>query len=388
MGNKSYDSLDIFFDKCLNYNSIRSMAKGEHLGEGTIVRYLKELSEYDVQKRKYIQIFWEEKRNESKKGVDKLRVIYDLDDTVFDVLSPDSAYWLGMIASDGCVYEKGNRISLIAKEEDVEHIEAFKSFIKYSGSVKHRNSVCNNNVFRSVFIEIYSEHIKNVLISKYNIIPRKSNIDINYFNFISDDFKLYFLLGYFDGDGYIYESGKEKKVYQAGIVGNFSFLNSVKLFLEEKYCIKTTLVRDNRLGEKYCLNIVQIYSLYLFCCLYKSFGKTCLLKRKFEKVKFISNVLEYKIQKNPNLKYNSNLFIDLRKHKSIVRKTNGVSNTYIIDGFHFQNEDALKKYIFRRDYIVNNNIDLSKWGIRKTLAEAWGITPQKVSDYIKKFFSK
>ena len=48
------------------------------------------------------------------------------------MLTPESAYWLGMLASDGCVYENRNKIYIIAKEEDEGHIEEFRKFIKYT----------------------------------------------------------------------------------------------------------------------------------------------------------------------------------------------------------------------------------------------------------------
>ena len=66
---------------------------------------------------------------------------------VFDNLTEEGAYWLGMLASDGCVHENRNKISIYAKKEDEQHIDSFRKFISYNCPVKTRLSKCNDKVF-------------------------------------------------------------------------------------------------------------------------------------------------------------------------------------------------------------------------------------------------
>ena len=384
MGSIIYTNLEDFYIKCFKYNSINSMAKGEGVADSTIFSYLNKLGDLDIEKQKEIKEFWKLRRKENNFGIYKDRTTYDLNDKAFDVLTPESAYWLGMLASDGCVYENRNKIYIIAKEEDEGHIEEFRKFIKYTCPLKHRDSKCRDKVFRSVYLEIYSKYMKNILINKYGIVPKKSNKDIDFFRYIPDEFKLYFLFGYFDGDGSIFIS----KNLSIEITGNYSFLLSVKKFLENNYYIKSELLCRERNGfaTKYDLKLIQIYSLYLFSYLYLDFGKECLLKRKYNKMIDAHSILKTKVDNNENLKYNSGLFIDIRKNKKII-KDNVCKNCgiFISRGGEFCKECSYKM----KRKVERPPRDILKFDIRNypfiKLSEKYGVTDNAIRKWCKSY---
>ena len=389
MGNKIYLSLDDFYNNCFKYNSIRSMTKGEGVGESTIIRYLNKLKGYDFLKREEVMNFWKVKQCENNFGIYKDRIKYDLDDKAFDVLTQISAYWLGMIASDGCIYENINKISIIAKEEDERHIEEFRKFLRYTCPLKHRDSKCMDKVFRSVYLEIHSKYMKNILINKYGIVPKKSNKDIDYFCYIPDEFKLYFLFGYFDGDGSLLISER----LRIEIIGNYSFLYSVKKFLENEYYIKSDIScrKKNDCATKYELKIRQVYSLYLFCQLYINFREKCLLERKYKKMKEAFLLLKDKVEKNDNLKYHSGYYIDIRKKQDIsnrIREKKKVCKNcgkLICDNAEY----CVDCYNLNRRVVERPSREVLKYEIRNypfiKLSEKYGVTDNAIRKWCKSY---
>lgn len=57
----------------------------------------------------------------------------DLDHEVFDVITPESAYWMGFLFADGCITEyRGGapQVILDLGEKDRAHVEKFRTFLK------------------------------------------------------------------------------------------------------------------------------------------------------------------------------------------------------------------------------------------------------------------
>ena len=55
------------------------------------------------------------------------------DETVFDEITEESAYWMGFLMADGNIYlpkgKRNPRITLVLSEKDKEHIVKFKFFL-------------------------------------------------------------------------------------------------------------------------------------------------------------------------------------------------------------------------------------------------------------------
>lgn len=236
-----FESLDDFYNECFNHNSIKELCETLHIGRNTINSYLRNLKATFPEKYTTIKDFWKIKYNENCRikasmQTDSIRTKYTLDDSVFDIMNPKSAYWLGMLASDGCVHKNKNKISINAQEPDREHIEAFASFLKYSGKVNFRYAEAKGIKYPSVYLEIHSKHIKNKL-AEYGIVPAKSNLDIDYLSYIPDEYKIFFIFGYLDGDGSILTRSEKQIRPNIEILGNKSLIESIQkyLCLEFKY---------------------------------------------------------------------------------------------------------------------------------------------------------
>ena len=131
--------------------------------------------------------------------------------------SQEKAYWLGFLAADGCNYERQYNASIILNihQRDRDHLEKFRTFMKSNAKIVDyiQDAGFSNNT-PMCKITFNSNDMVNDLINK-GVIPRKSlilqppNIEEKYY--------LPFILGYFDGDGSIYQNSNNE--FGISIVG-------------------------------------------------------------------------------------------------------------------------------------------------------------------------
>ena len=219
---------------------------------------------------------------------------------VFDNLTEEGAYWLGMLASDGYILKNGFGLTL--KSEDKEHIERLKKFLDFTGEVKDRNVKCNNGkVYKASYITICSKRLKEVLKS-YGIVERKSNLEIDFLSYIPDKLKIFFIFGFFDGDGSIispfYKNGEKRESHRCilSFTANYTLLNSISYFLARYYNIESGLrkvKKTERTHLKYEMYICRTDSQIVFFREYLKLNYT--LKRKKNRCLIWNEIKEKRI---------------------------------------------------------------------------------------------
>lgn len=155
---------------------------------------------------------------------------HTLNESVFDFITEESAYWIGFLMADGCVYEtkKGSpRISLVLAKWDIIHLEAFRSFLGTTCPI-HNNST-NGNAFS---LAVSSNKLAKSL-AGYGITPRKSLAA----KVIGLEYDKHFWRGVVDGDGSIsdikkYSNLKDKKRIRLTLLGSKSLMEQFALFTE------------------------------------------------------------------------------------------------------------------------------------------------------------
>lgn len=142
-----------------------------------------------------------------------------MDETIFEVIdTEEKAYWLGFMYADGYVISTTNEVGIGLKIEDYEHLVKFKSFLKYSGYIKHREDT------KSCRISFLNKKIKQDLISK-GCTPNKSKtLKFPSEDIVPNDLMIHFIRGYIDGDGYI---GNDKHYPRLGILGTEDMLTGI-----------------------------------------------------------------------------------------------------------------------------------------------------------------
>ena len=110
----------------------------------------------------------------------------------------EKAYWLGFIYADGHISKNLDRFRVKVGKKDVEHLRMFCESlkIKYSDIKKEISKETNKEY--SV-LSIYNKKIIRDLLY-HKVVPSKTRI-LEFPNIKNNEFKLSFLLGYFDGDG-------------------------------------------------------------------------------------------------------------------------------------------------------------------------------------------
>ena len=169
--------------------------------------------------------------------------------------SPEKAYMLGLIYSDGCIYPDKNSSSKYIifgqSEEYKDIVELFNNTLNSNYPI--HSTVRGSKLF--YYVRLTSEICYNDLIN-LGVVPNKSLI-IKFPNFIQDDFIPSFILGCFDGDGCVW-NGKRKKMkvkdaskpsgYRERIVhnvkftytGNYEFVNALQDYLVKTLGFKKT----------------------------------------------------------------------------------------------------------------------------------------------------
>lgn len=194
---------------------------------------------------------------------------YTINENIFhDIDSPDKAYWLGVMYSDGYISTTNkytNAFGISVSEKDEEWLKKFKEFLNYNGEIKFYQVTQGYKVGTPyVRLLIGNNQIVKDL-KKWGVIEHKSKI-INHLPNIPylDDF----IRGYIDGDGSL---RKDYPCFQ--ISGNKDFLINLANYLQVPYRLRV----DKSI---YCLHYNTKQSEYLEKRLYKN--AHYFLKRKYD----------------------------------------------------------------------------------------------------------
>lgn len=171
-----------------------------------------------------------------KLGVLNKPIVYTCNEDFFAQYTPESFYWAGFIAADGCVKLKDGKykqLSIGLAIKDAGHVEKFKKAINFNGITYI--SKCKDI---SVGICISSDKLFDDL-ARFNIVPRKSLVLVFPEWLIEHPLVNHFMRGYNDGDGSFYISklnrGRIIKQISFSLRGTKQFLTKYKELLE-KYC--------------------------------------------------------------------------------------------------------------------------------------------------------
>ena len=220
----------------------------------------------------------------------------------------NTAYWLGFLAADGSIHKNKPRLMIGLSRKDREHLEKFKRFIESDVEIKDRDMVCSTNGKRypSSLIHICSKELIDDLY-QYNIIPNKSNQNIDFLEYIPESYKIYFILGYFDGDGFYINTENSHGFGWCGCEDN---VNTITQYIKQYLNLETQSYCHpyKRSPTTYEFTNTKISDIKSFCEFYlNQFDEVDLLQRKYEIAKqlyeFATSKLSYnKITKRIEIK--------------------------------------------------------------------------------------
>ena len=107
--------------------------------------------------------------------------------------SPSLWYWIGLLMADGCVSSSTYGVTLTSK--DIEIVQNFKDFLQLPFAI------CYNTKNGTPYFQVGRKRLHELLISKFDLRPRKSQLDYTPNINIPDPFKAEYVRGFLDGDG-------------------------------------------------------------------------------------------------------------------------------------------------------------------------------------------
>ena len=189
------------------------------------------LKEHGIRKRTYA---------ESK---DMLRK-YTVNDNYFKTQTHNMAYIMGLIAADGNIAKRENRIEIYLNKKDIEILEKINKEIENSRPVKTYKRSDGHDDMAKIWTN--SSTMKKDL-AHYNIVPAKTFI-LKPPEFLDKQYAISYIRGYFDGDGSIFLSCNNP-IWRIGSASK-PILEWMRTYLAEEYGI----INNKIYNEKNSMN--------------------------------------------------------------------------------------------------------------------------------------
>ena len=211
----------------------------------------------------------------------------DIEKNFFKSWSPQMAYLLGLLFSDGTVEntQKSSRTCYFAfTSKDFDLIQQVKELLSSSHTIHTRKplwqKIKNKEYFcnKTFYLRVGSKNMYQDLV-KLGLKPRKS-LTLK-FPRVPDSLLSFFIRGYFDGDGCIYVNRKNNKELKVIFTcGSKKFLKRLSTILQER--INTSPKSIPKSTGAYRLAFRKFDSLKILNFLYKDLYKAPFLNRKFQ----------------------------------------------------------------------------------------------------------
>lgn len=150
--------------------------------------------------------------------------IYTLDENVFDIVNEESAYWIGFLMADGCLYQSKKatwHLSVFLAERDRGHLEKLQAFLGSSHPLVTRHM--KNST--ACGFRVSSRKIAEALM-RFGVTPRKSKT-AQVANLENDR---HFWRGVVDGDGCLY-TDKRYGTVSLSVIGSSMLMEQFAKFI-------------------------------------------------------------------------------------------------------------------------------------------------------------
>lgn len=175
---------------------------------------------------------------------------YPIKEELLDTWTPELAYFLGVMITDGEVSSVGAIIDI--KTDDAEMLEHIRDWLSPTRPINGPyTKIYEGKKTEYVRLSLTSKSLANTLIEKYGILPGKTGQERINFAFPAD-MKRHLFRGMFDGDGTV--TLRKSKKNEAGFVSaSRPLLEQMKYLYGDNQGRSIRLKKDRRLtksGEK------------------------------------------------------------------------------------------------------------------------------------------
>lgn len=172
----------------------------------------------------------------------------------FDTYTPESCYWAGFIAADGCLRADRACLTIKLHIKDKEHLQKFIDCINFTGNIIIDSPDAYDPQKQYCRVEICGNWYYEPLLKNFNITPRKT-FTLEPPTQMPKELLNHYLRGYFDGDGSI--SNEQQNTCHFTITsGSINILNFWRDYLYDQG-IRIRKLKDNQ-EKPPIMNNVQI----------------------------------------------------------------------------------------------------------------------------------
>lgn len=180
----------------------------------------------------------------------------------FSLNNKEDLYLMGFLWADGYLHDELNRLELSILTDDYKDISELID--ENCWAIYHRD---RKNRKSQTSIGLYREDVCNVFRTEYNY-TEKSYVCPNFLEQIPNDLLMYFMRGFFDGDGCFYLS-KDKKLKQCYLAGSYeqdwTWVENILTRLGIIHSIKKKIQNKDKSNEsKYSIIYINTKSIKLF----------------------------------------------------------------------------------------------------------------------------
>jgi hypothetical protein len=132
-------------------------------------------------------------------------------DDAFSILTPEACYFAGLLATDGNLPSKTNKIKIALKAIDEYTLQALAKFIGFGGSFSYRTMSATEG--RGLYVEMSfsSKKIREDLCHHFGIVPNKSGCMPSP-KLTGTDLVLAYMVGLIEGDGSVKYDAETQKI--------------------------------------------------------------------------------------------------------------------------------------------------------------------------------
>jgi translation initiation factor 2 beta subunit (eIF-2beta)/eIF-5 len=178
------------------------------------------------------------------------RRVHAVNESIFDNITEDSAYWIGFLMADGYI-EVGKhgspRIAITLAKEDLQHLDKFATYLQSTYNILEKKVHVNGKVIIQYTLRFSSKKIADVL-ATYGVVPKKSHIA----KVIDLKNNRHFWRGVLDGDGWLgNRNGHDGD--KIVLVGSHDLLYQFKEFMEKN--IPEAVIKIKPVGKYWRLYV-------------------------------------------------------------------------------------------------------------------------------------
>lgn len=174
------------------------------------------------------------------------RTKYSIDKTAFDVVTPESAYWIGFLFADGYIGDRDKpgvspALGLTVAVRDREHLVKLKTFLKAEHPIYDKTSAVRDKTHAQVSIYIRSRELTDALVRHGMCVKSLDRVAPDYLTESRD-----FWRGLVDGDGFPRGS-------KLGVCGGEILMRQFLDFFQRRQVGLNTVVRSqisDNLGQQ------------------------------------------------------------------------------------------------------------------------------------------